>query len=143
MRSSITRSKGMVVYKVMAGWRTAAPDPRRRYGTRDEPGAMYAMQYATVRDTFAVQRTQRESRQDEQEGGREGWWSAERGPTSLMTSGCRPPVSLAIHFWWPAYWASAAHAEPSKEEGSRQRGMDVPSPYPNWRAKVSCALLRS
>lgn len=52
------------MYKVMAGWRPAAPDPRRRYGTRDEPGAVYAMQYATVRDTFAVQNTQRESRQD-------------------------------------------------------------------------------
>lgn len=41
------------------GSETQVPD-----GTRDEPGAVYAMQYATVRDTFAVQKTQRESRQD-------------------------------------------------------------------------------
>ena len=41
------------------GSETQVPD-----GTRDEPGAAYAMQYATVRDTFAAQKTQRESRQD-------------------------------------------------------------------------------
>lgn len=78
----------MVVYKVMAGWRTAAPDPRRRYQTGLEMSQEQCMRCNMQRSgTRSRCRKHKESRdRTEQEGGREGWWSAERGSTSLMTS---------------------------------------------------------